>query len=78
MNPILELQQMLSRMGTKREIGKVLQVNGGTLTVSTSSGSVRVRNTSATVYKVGNIVSVQGEVLLGKAGSGLQPQIFKV
>ena len=78
MNPVLELQQMLSKMNAKREIGKVLQVNGNTLTVSTSSGSVRVRNTSATAYKVGNIVSVQGEVLLGKAGSGLQPQIFRV
>ena len=78
MNPVLELQRMLSKMKTKRQIGKVLQVNGNTLTVAVGSSTIRVRNRSATAYKTGNYVSVQGEVLLGKAGSGLQPKIFRV
>jgi hypothetical protein len=78
MNPVIELQKMLAKVATKRQVGKVLRVNGNILTVSTGNTTVRVRNTSATSYKAGNLVSVQGEVLLGKAGSGLQPQIFRV
>ena len=78
MNPVVELQQMLNKMTQKRKVGKVLQVNGNTLTVAVGNTTARVKNTTATNYKVGNVVSVQGDILLGKAGSGLQPQIFRV
>lgn len=78
MNPVIELRNMLHKIQSKREVGKVLRVNGNILTVSTGNTTVRVRNTTATAYKAGNLVSVQGEVLLGKAGSGLQPLIFRV
>lgn len=78
MNPVIELRQLLNRVQNKRKVGRVVSVNGKVLMVSVGNTTTRVRNTTATSYKVGNIVSVQGDVLLGKAGSGLQPQIYKV
>jgi hypothetical protein len=78
MNPVLELQRLMSKMTAKRKLGKVLQVNGNTLTVSLGNTTTKVKNTTATNYKVGNVVSVQGDILLGKAGSGLQAKTFRV
>lgn len=78
MNPVLELQQLLGKLTAKRQVGKVTQVRGSTIIVSVGNGLTRVKNNSATVYKIGDMVSVQGGVLLGKAGSGLQPKVFHV
>lgn len=77
-NPLLELKEILNKVTQRRKIGKVLQVNGRVLVISSGLDMVRIRNTTATVYKVGDTVSYQGDVLLGKAGSGLQPKVFKV
>lgn len=79
MHPLLELQKILQDQSLKRASGRVVRVGATGLDI-VINGRVRhlLRRGDATAYKVGDRVSVQGDVLLGRIGTGAPSRIVNI
>lgn len=62
-----ELKKLLGAGGSRRTRGEVVSTSDSTVTVRVNGSTRVMQRNSATNYRPGDEVFVQGEVLLGKA-----------
>lgn len=77
-NILTQLQGLLAKASVGREIGTVTKVSGNTVIVQVGAVNRRVANNTATLLKAGDLVSLQGDVLLGRAGLGSRAREYKL
>ena len=78
MNPLKDLQKLVSKKTVDSYTGTVVAVSGQNLSVKTSQGVRQASSVGAVPYKVGDFVSVQGSVVLGKTLPASSLPVFSV
>lgn len=78
MNPLKEMQKLLAKSKADIYSGTVVAVSGANLSVKTAQGVRQVVAVGATPYKVGDYISVQGSIVLGKTAALDTLPVFSV